>query len=440
MIQSSPQSHAAEALLGGSAPRTAALKAKRNGLANLFSSLLTEARGRIDAAASGGEGKSKGAGAIATEGKKPVSRHSGASAATIAAAAKRTDKEAASRLLAKQGQVVASTKTSPAEQTAAQAFALKQGHQAAASKAQESERKAVEDAGTERTESSKKALLAKRRVGSMDGSNGSEGQEQLAALSLVGSQRNVSMPKQKAEGAIDSDQKKVETAETKKKDKRKDRLELELYDHRTGSPSDPAQVGLKADAPSASDRKAAASEADLVVNLRAGNAERGNGEDAQRPGAAPGTSFSDALARELRENANADIVKHASLVLKDGGEGLLRLSLKPESLGAVKIRLEMADNKIAGHILVESEEALKAFEKELASLEQAFRDGGFDGASLELGVSSDGAKGGNGNPDSGSPRPFFSERLASSTYDASIAAADIRPATTENETLVNVLV
>jgi flagellar hook-length control protein FliK len=441
VIQSSPQSHAAEALLGGSAPRTAALKAKRNGLANLFSSLLTEARGRIDAATSGGAGKPKVAASGTAEGKKPVSRHSGASAA-VPTTVKRSDEETASRLLAKQGPLKASTQASAAEQTAAQAFASRQGHQAtaAASKASESDRKAAEDAGTERTEGSKKALLAKRRVGFMDGSNGGEGSEQLAALSLAGAQRNVSMPKQKMDGAIDSDQKKVETAETKKKDKRKDRLELELYDHRTGSAADPAQTLSKTDAPSASDRKAA-SEADLVVNLRSGNAERGNGEDGQRPGAAPHTSFSDALARELRENANADIVKHASLVLKDGGEGLLRLSLKPDSLGAVKIRLEMADNKIAGHILVESEEALKAFEKELASLEQAFRDGGFDGASLELGVSSDGAKGGNGNPNAdGGPRPFFSERLASSTYDASITAADSRPATTENESLVNVLV
>ena len=145
----------------------------------------------------------------------------------------------------------------------------------------------------------------------------------------------------------------------------------------------------------------------------------GGGSDAA--GKAP--SFQDALAREIREGAGADIVRHASLVLKDGGEGLIRLNLKPESLGAVKIRLEMADNKIAGSIVVESEEALKAFEKEIRSLEQAFVDGGFDGASLELSVAADGAGDRRNREDGGGPKPFYSERLAAADYDA--AAADI---------------
>jgi hypothetical protein len=42
----------------------------------------------------------------------------------------------------------------------------------------------------------------------------------------------------------------------------------------------------------------------------------------------------------------------------------------------------MAENKISGHIFVESEEALRAFEQEIHTLEQAFRDSGFEGATL----------------------------------------------------------
>ena len=95
------------------------------------------------------------------------------------------------------------------------------------------------------------------------------------------------------------------------------------------------------------------------------------------------------LARELHQNFNGDIVRHASMALRDGGEGTIKIALKPESLGNVKIRLEMTENKITGHIVVESEEALNAFRKEISSLEQAFRDSGFSNADLNLSLNSE---------------------------------------------------
>jgi hypothetical protein len=106
-------------------------------------------------------------------------------------------------------------------------------------------------------------------------------------------------------------------------------------------------------------------------------------------------------------------------MLRDGGEGTIRLSLKPESLGNVKIRLEMTDNKIAGQIIVESDEALRAFEQEIRALEQAFRESGFEGASLEMAVAADGGQNGAGGQwKEGEASPFFSERMAASIYDA----------------------
>jgi len=103
-----------------------------------------------------------------------------------------------------------------------------------------------------------------------------------------------------------------------------------------------------------------------------------------------GQAFEDILARELHQNFNNDIVRHASVVLRDSSEGTIRLALKPESLGNVKIRLEMAENKITGHITVESEEALRAFEREIGSLEKAFVESGFEGANLEMSLAADG--------------------------------------------------
>ena len=135
-----------------------------------------------------------------------------------------------------------------------------------------------------------------------------------------------------------------------------------------------------------------------------------------------GQAFEDLLARELHQNFNNDIVRHASMALRDNGEGTIRLALKPETLGNVKIRLEMAENKITGHIVVESEEALRAFEREIHSLEQAFKDSGFDGANLQMSLAADG-RGADQFRREGEASQFLPERIAS-RYDAAIERAE----------------
>jgi flagellar hook-length control protein FliK len=160
----------------------------------------------------------------------------------------------------------------------------------------------------------------------------------------------------------------------------------------------------------------------------------------------PIQSFQNMLARELHENLNGDIVRHASVMLRDGGEGTIRLSLRPETLGSVKIRLEITENKITGRIIVESDDAFRAFEQELHSLEQSFRDSGFDGASLEMAFASGDQEGGRqGEADS-----LFSGRLAALRYDAALSGVSeegpeetqwlgIRP-DSQGRPLVNMLV
>jgi len=124
------------------------------------------------------------------------------------------------------------------------------------------------------------------------------------------------------------------------------------------------------------------------------------------------------LARELHQNFNGDIVRHASMALRDGGEGTIRIALKPESLGNVKIRLEMTENRITGHIVVESEEALNAFRKEITSLEQAFRDSGFTNADLNLSMTWDGQGAQGQEEDTFTPRMIASRYDNSYEYDA----------------------
>jgi len=121
------------------------------------------------------------------------------------------------------------------------------------------------------------------------------------------------------------------------------------------------------------------------------------------------------LARELHQNFNGDIVRHASMALRDGGAGTIKIALHPETLGNVKIHLELSDNRITGVIVVESEEAMNAFRREIAALEQAFRESGFSEASLDLSFTADGSDAQQHELDESS----FTAQFAASSYDDS---------------------
>jgi hypothetical protein len=211
-------------------------------------------------------------------------------------------------------------------------------------------------------------------------------------------------------------------AEVRGRDRRKERLGAETGEARPGSgrQDGPAAEGVRtaSTAEASPDR---GRETEITVELRAMG--KTQGEISMEREDRPVQGFQDMLARELHENLNGDIVRHASVMLRDGGEGTIRLSLRPESLGSVKIRLEIAENKIAGRIIVESDAAFKAFEQELHSLEQSFRESGFDGANLEMAFSSDGGREGR-RGEADSP---YSGRLSASRYDAAVPGLSEEP-------------
>jgi flagellar hook-length control protein FliK len=132
-----------------------------------------------------------------------------------------------------------------------------------------------------------------------------------------------------------------------------------------------------------------------------------------------GRTFEDALAAELRGNLSTDIVRDAAVIIRNGGEGTIRLSLRPASLGDVKIRLEMTENKITGHIILKSSEALRAFERELPVLEKAFKDSGFSETNLEMFLASDDSANGGafGRREERQERDYFISALAASRYE-----------------------
>ncbi len=141
-----------------------------------------------------------------------------------------------------------------------------------------------------------------------------------------------------------------------------------------------------------------------------------------------GRDFQSIMAERMRDAWNGEIVQSAHIVLKDGDVGIIRLRLRPESLGNVKIELNLSENNISGRIVVESDAAKNAFERNMNELADAFKQGGFGSAKLEVSVGGGSAGGAHaGGAGAGSSgEPFFSERLRGATgwtTDAAIAAS-----------------
>ena len=193
-------------------------------------------------------------------------------------------------------------------------------------------------------------------------------------------------------------------------------LRLEVRDLRTGEGKDPgsaeASKGQTFSAP-----RPVNTEIEIPVDLGLPGEKGAEGAAGKTgKGTSQGMIFEDALAGELRGNLSTDIVRDAAVIVRNGGEGTIRLSLRPASLGDVKIRLEMTENKITGHIIVESNEALRAFERELPVLEKAFRDSGFSETNLEMSLAQDGGNFGAG--EQGRQGDFSGMATFVSRYDA----------------------
>ena len=206
---------------------------------------------------------------------------------------------------------------------------------------------------------------------------------------------------------------------------RRDKVSLEVRDFRTADSGMANNVQARAVGAEIGTRVLDSSGREITLELRLpeGQSSPNSSQTAWETKAA--SALENMLARELHQNFNGDIVRHASMALRDGGEGTIRLALKPETLGNVKIHLEMADNKITGRIVVESEEALNAFRREISSLEQAFRDSGFESADLNLSMSADGSNA----QEQERETSLYMARNAASRYD------DILPDSAELDSL-----
>ena len=123
------------------------------------------------------------------------------------------------------------------------------------------------------------------------------------------------------------------------------------------------------------------------------------------------------LRRAFNEQLNGEIVRSARLVVRGGERGEIRLNLKPETLGSVRIALQMQDGHIAGRIIVDNQSVREAFEQNLAALQKAFAESGMDASGLEVTVADSGRD--SGQTDDGLPGKQ-SSGAAAATFDNAV--------------------
>ena len=90
------------------------------------------------------------------------------------------------------------------------------------------------------------------------------------------------------------------------------------------------------------------------------------------------------LARKLDAQAGNDIVRQVKVILNRSDAGEVQITLRPDNLGRVRLRIQMVDNHLTGRIYVESAAAREAFRSALDGLQTKLVESGFDAADLEL--------------------------------------------------------
>jgi flagellar hook-length control protein FliK len=130
---------------------------------------------------------------------------------------------------------------------------------------------------------------------------------------------------------------------------------------------------------------------------------------------ASSSNFQAMLTNQVQQNAQ-EFVKAGSIVLKDNNIGTIKLVLHPESLGNVKINLQLSDKVISGQITVASQDAYNAFKDSADSLKQAFIQSGFETSGFTVAYSGANA-GGSSFSGSQNQENNYTPAHASGSYD-----------------------
>jgi len=162
------------------------------------------------------------------------------------------------------------------------------------------------------------------------------------------------------------------------------RVVLEVRDYRTRAAAENSQSAGRADKAKgdAIPHRSADIDRDLEMpQIRLVKTWNGGAEgvtSSARP--ARGSTFS----AFLRETMNNQIVKQSGIVLRNDNQGEIRLVLKPEHLGRVRLRIQLDENRLSGRIFVDSNFVKESFEQNMSSLYRAFKNSGFEASGFEV--------------------------------------------------------
>ena len=90
------------------------------------------------------------------------------------------------------------------------------------------------------------------------------------------------------------------------------------------------------------------------------------------------------LTRRLDAQEGNEIVRQVKVVLNRSDAGEVRINLRPDNLGRVRVRIRLEENRLTGRIFVESAAAREAFRNALDGLQTKLVESGFGAADLEL--------------------------------------------------------
>jgi flagellar hook-length control protein FliK len=121
----------------------------------------------------------------------------------------------------------------------------------------------------------------------------------------------------------------------------------------------------------------------------------------------------------LKEMAGSELVKATNVIVRDGG-GEIRLVLKPESLGSVRIRMNVVDKLIEGRIIVDNPAVKQVVEGNIDALRTALAAEGFQTGALSVSVGQQNAD--NQRQQAGEPAAL--RRLAASSFERSVPVVE----------------
>ena len=200
----------------------------------------------------------------------------------------------------------------------------------------------------------------------------------------------------------------------RRSDKEKEKLKLPGAEAAAQQP-----VNASPDAqnqPKTADAKAPG--ADVQVNFQvAGKGKEGFDLTPQNAPISPRDAAS--FQQYLVERGYGQMVDQARIILKDQNAGEIRMTLYPETLGKVKVSLNLTDSSLAGQIFVENQTVKDVFQSNMDGLLQAFRDGGWNELSLQVSVGGGGGnQAGQGQPQAAPQVRDYDRQVAQTITDA----------------------